>query len=37
MVKERAAYKTRLGEYVEQFPEDGFEVYSIPQGDDKLS
>lgn len=27
MVKERAAYKTRLGEYMSQFPDDGFEVY----------
>ncbi|WP_373522182.1 IS110 family transposase [Aquiflexum sp.] len=27
MVKERAAYKTRLGEYRSQFSDDGFEVY----------
>lgn len=27
MVSERSAYKARLGEYVEQFPESGFEVY----------
>jgi transposase len=27
MVKERAAYKTRVGEYKKQFPDDDFEVY----------
>ncbi len=27
MVSDRAAYKTRLGEYVEQFPDSGLEVY----------
>lgn len=27
MVKERAAYKTRLGEYTRQFPQDGPKVY----------
>lgn len=27
MVSQRASYKARLGEYVEQFPDGGFEVY----------